>query len=163
MTIFGLDSAQVMRLASAVLVDADAEIDESGAAEVFARASWSGIAEPGDSVAGVLVTALGPAQALNALVDGWAMERVAGAVGDVVADSVTTRDLTLAFERWRPRLVSNAVITSLRQAARVSARLIRPTDRLWPAGVDDLGAHAPIALWARGIDAAVESLGSSYW
>ncbi|KQP54600.1 DNA-processing protein DprA [Agreia sp. Leaf283] len=161
MTTFGLDSNQVVRLASAVLADGDAEIDESGAAEVFARASWSGIAEPGDSVAGALVAALGPVQALTALVDGWAMERVAGAVGDAASDSLTTRDLALAFDRWRPRLVSNAIITSLRQAARVSARLIRPTDRLWPAGVDDLGVHGPIALWARGIDAAIESLGSS--
>jgi DNA processing protein len=160
-SIFGLDAGQVVRLASAVMVDGQAEIDESAAAEIFARASWTGIAEPGDSVAGALVAAMNPVQALTALVDGWTIERVAAAAGDAGADSLTTRDLALAFDRWRPRLVSSAVITSLRQAARVSARLILPADDIWPSAVDDLGVHAPIALWVRGIDAALESLGSS--
>jgi DNA processing protein len=161
MTIFGLDSNQVVRLASAVAVDGDAAVDDSLAAEIFARASWTGIAEPGDSVAGVLVSTLGPVQALTSLVDGWTVERVAAATVDAGADSVSARDLALAFDRWRPRLVSNAVITALRQAARVSARLILPTDELWPAAVDELGRHGPIALWVRGIDAALESLGTS--
>jgi DNA processing protein len=161
MTMFGLDSNQVVRLASAVAVDVDAAVDDSLAAEIFARASWTGIAEPGDSVAGVLVSTLGPVQALTSLVDGWTVERVAAATVDAGADSVSARDLALAFDRWRPRLVSNAVITALRQAARVSARLILPTDELWPAAVDELGRHGPIALWVRGIDAALESLGTS--
>jgi DNA processing protein len=161
MTLFGLDSNQVVRLASAVAVDVDAAVDESIAAEIFARASWTGIAEPGDSVAGALVSTLGPVKALTSLVDGWTVERVAAATADAGADSISARDLMLAFDRWRPRLVSNAVITALRQAARVSARLILPTDELWPAAVDELGMHGPIALWVRGIDAALESLGSS--
>jgi DNA processing protein len=161
MTIFGLDSNQVVRLASAVAVDVDAAVDDSLAAEIFARASWTGIAEPGDSVAGVLVSTLGPVQALTSLVDGWTVERVAAATVDAGVDSVSARDLAPAFDRWRPRLVSNAVITALRQAARVSARLILPSDELWPAAVDELGRHGPIALWVRGIDAALESLGTS--
>jgi DNA processing protein len=161
MTLFGLDSNQVVRLASAVAVDVDAAVDDSVAAEIFARASWTGIAEPGDSVAGALVSTLGPVKALTSLVDGWTVERVAAATADAGADSISARDLMLAFDRWRPRLVSNAVITALRQAARVSARLILPTDELWPAAVDELGMHGPIALWVRGIDAALESLGSS--
>jgi DNA processing protein len=161
MTTFGLDSNQVVRLASAVAVGVDAAVDESLAAEIFARASWTGIAEPGDSVAGALVSALGPAQALTSLVDGWTVERVVAATADAGAESISARDLTLAFDRWRPRLVSNAVITALRQAERVSARLLLPTDELWPAAVDELGMHGPIALWVRGIDAALESLGSS--
>jgi DNA processing protein len=161
MTTFGLDSNQVVRLASAVAVGVDAAVDASLAAEIFARASWTGIAEPGDSVAGALVSALGPAQALTSLVDGWTVERVVAATADAGAESISARDLTLAFDRWRPRLVSNAVITALRQAERVSARLLLPTDELWPAAVDELGMHGPIALWVRGIDAALESLGSS--
>lgn len=161
MTMFGLDSNQVIRLASAVAVAVDADVDDSIAAEIFARASWTGIAEPGDSVAGALVSTLGPVQALTSLVDGWAVERVAAATADAGADSISARDLTLAFDRWRPRLISHAVITALRQAARVSARLILPTDELWPTAVDELGMHRPIALWVRGIDAALESLGTS--
>ncbi|WP_374946559.1 DNA-processing protein DprA [Agreia sp.] len=163
MTIFGLDSSQVLRLAAAVAVDADADpgIDEATAAEIFARASWTSIAEPGDSIAGALVSSLGAVQALTSLVDTWPIDRVVAALADAGADSIAARDLALAFDRWRPRLVSSAVITAFRQAARVSARLIRPTDAIWPRGVDDLGVHAPIALWVRGIDAALCSLGSS--
>jgi DNA processing protein len=161
MTIFGLDSNQVVRLASAVAVDAQTDVDHSVATEIFARASWTGIAEPGDSVAGALVSALGPVQALTSLIDGWPIERVVAATIDAGADSMSPRDLALAFDRWRPRLVSHAAITALRQAARVSARLILPTDEVWPTAVDELGVHGPIALWVRGTDAALESLGSS--
>ncbi|SKB00975.1 DNA protecting protein DprA [Agreia bicolorata] len=161
MSIFALDSNQVMRLASAVSVDTKTEVDESAAAEIFARAAWTGIAEPGDSVAGALVTSLGPVAALTSLVDSWSIERVTAEAVAGGADSIAAHDLALAFDRWRPRLVSSAAITALRQAARVSARLVRPTDSIWPAGVDDLGVHGPIALWVRGIDAALESLSSS--
>jgi DNA processing protein len=64
-------------------------------------------------------------------------------------------ELAAGIERWRPRLRSSAVERVLHLAARIGATLIVP-GRLreqplpWPAGVDDLGAHAPIALWARG-------------
>lgn len=161
MTMFGLDSSQVVRLASAVAADIDADLDDEAAAEIFARASWTSIAEPGDSVAGAIVSALGPVQALTSLIDGWPIDHVTTALADAGAGSIAARDLALAFDRWRPRLVSSAVITALRQSARVSARLIRPTDRIWPSAVDDLGVHAPIALWVRGIDDALRSLASS--
>jgi len=64
-------------------------------------------------------------------------------------------ELAAGIERWRPRLRSSAVERVLHLAARIGATLIVP-GRLceqplpWPTGVDDLGAHAPIALWARG-------------
>jgi DNA processing protein len=161
MTVFGLDSNQVTRLASAVTAEADMPADSTAAAEIFARASWTGIAEPGDSVAGALVGSIGPIDALTALVDGWPLDRVAAALADAREDLLSIRDLGLALDRWRPRLISNAAITALQQAARVSARLLVPSDPLWPRGVDELGAHGPIALWLRGLDTAVESLGSS--
>ena len=161
MSVFGLDSRQVMGLASAVSSGADTEVDEALAAEIFARASWTGIAEPGDSVAGALVSSLGAVAALTSLVDSWTVDRVTAEAASTGADPVAAHDLALAFERWRPRLVSSAVITALRQAARVSARLLLPSDRSWPSAVDDLGVHGPIALWVRGVDAALDSLPSS--
>jgi DNA processing protein len=36
------------------------------------------------------------------------------------------------------------------QAARVGARLVIPSDPEWPAGLDELGVHAPLAIWVRG-------------
>ncbi len=38
----------------------------------------------------------------------------------------------------------------LRMAARRGVRLRIPSDRVWPEGLDDLGAHGPIALWTLG-------------
>lgn len=150
-----------MGLAAAVSAVTGAEVDEATAAEIFARASWTGIAEPGDSIAGALVASVGAVTALTSLVDSWTIDRVAAEISRSGVEAVAPHDLALAFERWRPRLVSSSVITALRQAARVSARLILPTDGVWPSAVDDLGAHGPIALWVRGVDAALASLPSS--
>jgi DNA protecting protein DprA len=70
-------------------------------------------------------------------------------------------ELDQGLQRWRPRLSSAAVLHSLQQAARVSARLALPGDELWPAGVDDLGLHAPLALWWRGVPQALLALSNS--
>lgn len=40
-------------------------------------------------------------------------------------------------------------------------RLLVPGDAGWPVGVDDLGDHAPIALWVRGDPALPDRLGRS--
>ncbi|WP_244894568.1 DNA-processing protein DprA [Agreia pratensis] len=156
-----MESNQVMGLAAAVSAVAGAEVDESAAAEIFARAAWTGIAEPGDSVAGALVSSLGAVAALTSLVDSWTIDRVTVECSSSGVDPVAPHDLALAFDRWRPRLVSSSVVMALRQAARVSARLILPADHVWPSAVDDLGVHGPIALWVRGVDAALESLPTS--
>jgi DNA processing protein len=70
-------------------------------------------------------------------------------------------DLKAALDRWRPRVVSAAAVIALRQAARYSARLLVPTDASWPAGFADLGLHEPIALWLRGNESTLQSLGTS--
>jgi DNA processing protein len=57
-----------------------------------------------------------------------------------------------------PRLASATAPTSLSEAARFDARLLVPGDELWPAGFDDLGPHAPLAIWLRGNAEALESL-----
>ncbi|CAD5995535.1 DNA-processing protein DprA [Agreia sp. COWG] len=161
MTTFGLETAQISRLASAVVSRHDAVLDDAGAAEIFARASWTGIAEPGDGVAGVLVSHIGAPRALTALIEGWKPDRLGAVLIEAGGDSVSSRDLSLALDRWRPRLVSNAAISALRQAALVSSRLLLPDDPLWPQGFADLGVHAPLALWLRGVNDAVGSLGTS--
>ena len=99
MTIFGLDPAQVRRLAVGVLIDHDAVVDDAGAAEIFARASWTGIAEPGDGVAGALVSGIGAPQALTALIEGWRPERLGAVLAEAGTDSVLTRDLVAALDR----------------------------------------------------------------
>jgi DNA processing protein len=177
MTMFGLDERTVRGLSRGVRRDAgEREPDAVSAgtsersgdgAEVFARAAWSTIAEPGDGTAGAVVGCLGAAGALTAVVEHWTPTRLAeavlertiggaGALGDDLAPSIEQ-----ALQRWTPRLRSRDVILCLRQAERVGAGLLLPGDRLWPADVDDLGAHAPLVLWWRGIPAAFAALSQS--
>ena len=161
MTLFGLEESRVVALTTGVRgagIDAAAE-----AGEVFARAAWTGIAEPGDGTAGLLVGCLGASTALTAVLDTWTPTMLATAVRDAGAGAAEELEdeLDQGLQRWRPRLSSAEVIRSLQQAARVSAQLVLPGDAHWLVGVDDLGLHAPLALWWRGIPSALAALPNS--
>lgn len=156
-TMFGLDEAAVIPLMTALVGDRPlAELEAR-----FARASWTGIAEPGDRVAGLMVATLGPTAALTAVIEKQVPERVLAALREAGNAEVLLDDITKAIERWRPRLTSSVAITAIRQAARYSVRLLIPADESWPSGFDDLGEHSPIALWIRGNDNTVNSLNTS--
>ncbi len=178
MSIFGLDDGEVTALLRAVGGHVvDDEPDREAIRDRFARATWSGIAEPGDRTAGQVIEALGVADALDAVVARWPAKRWAatlagecsdgaisdGAISDGrVSDGVVSEgEFERAIARWQPRLKSEAVILSLRHAARYRMRLLTPDDDGWPSGLSDLGLHAPIALWVRGTDAALAALGRS--
>ncbi|RIJ52507.1 DNA-protecting protein DprA, partial [Clavibacter phaseoli] len=85
-------------------VDADTE-------EVAARCTWSGIAEPGDRVAGAVIGVLGACAALAAVVDGCSAETVVGAMLEAGLDlqedgrAALVGEVDGALERWRPRVV----------------------------------------------------------
>lgn len=118
-----------------------------------ARAVWSALVEPGDLVAGALVATCGAAGALawveacvaSASPDWTGLEAMAGPV-----DRELRRRLTLALRRWGARWSSLAPDGDRAAAERCGARLVVPGDGDWPAGLDDLGAAAPFALWLRG-------------
>ncbi len=115
-------------------------VDESDPLGALARAVWSVLIEPGDSEAGALIAARGPLEALRT------------AVGD------DSDELRRARARWMPRLRPDAIDEALDAARRCGARLLRPGDAAWPRGLDDLGPHAPVALWCRGrVDASRRS------
>jgi DNA processing protein len=158
MTMFGLKEAEVATLVRAV---AGEQLDREAIRERFARASWTGIAEPGDSIAGLVVAALGAVDSLEGLVEQWSARawlealRLVGVVD--VAESVVEE----ALARWKLRVKSEPTLLALRQAARYGARLLTPGTAGWPAGVDDLGPHAPIALWVRGTEVALAALDNS--
>ncbi len=156
MSMFGLKEAEVSELVRAV---SSRELDRDGIEERFARAAWSGLAEPGDRVAGTLIDLLGAPRALAALVERRAAEHI---VSDLGANgAVTEHDIQLGLDRWQPRLTSATALISLRQAARFGVRLRVPGDELWITGVDDLGEHGPIALWMRGTDDSIRALDRS--
>lgn len=114
-------------------------------AECVARAAWSVMAEPGDAVAGALIEALGAGEALSAVLGDAASLMPSGA-----ASGQASRTLAEGRARWRPRADPRAVRQALRSAFDVGARLVIPGDTHWPVSLDDLGPHAPSALWVRG-------------
>lgn len=150
MSVFGLDGAEITGLVRILCPDPD----RGTVRQLFARASWTGIAEPGDRAAGELVAALGPDGALASLVEAWPVSRITDAASAAGSD-LATADIESALARWSPRLKSGVALVALRQAVRFAVQLLVPGDPSWPTGVDDLGCHAPIALWLRGNGSAL--------
>jgi DNA processing protein len=144
MTVFGLDDAVVRQLVTDV--SATRDLDDVCVADRFARAAWSVITEPGDGDAGALIADRGAAEALrNVLHDTEADVQRAGAVPFSPE----------AMQRWRPRLRSSEVLRALTMAFRVGVQMLVPASERtpadpWPHGADDLGDHAPVALWVLG-------------
>jgi DNA processing protein len=157
-SMFGLGEAEVATLVRAI---AGESLDRDAIRDRFARSTWTGIAEPGDRTAGLVVQALGAADALDAVVARWPAPQWSAAIIQSGVDGVPESEFQQAIERWQPRLKSAAALLAVRQAARYGARLLVPDAPGWPIGVDDLGLHAPIALWVRGIEGALAALDSS--
>ena len=153
---FGLKDAEVAILVRAVAGD---DLDHAGIEERFARATWTGMAEPGDRTAGLVVSALGAARALTAVVERLTVDEFIAQIGQsaVIGES----ELRQGIDRWLPRLNSGNALIALRQAARFGARLRIPSDEGWPEGLASLEMFAPLALWTRGTEEAYLSLGRS--
>ncbi|WP_434812125.1 hypothetical protein [Microbacterium sp. bgisy189] len=133
-------------------MSAGAQQHGSAAEERHARALWSGVVEPGDGIAGALVATLGAERAWQAAADG---DAAAAAVA-----GLDERTFSRARARWRPR--ASDAHRAVDDARRVGVRLVVPGDPEWPRRVDDLGTHAPIALWVRGAQ-ALESNAPTDW
>lgn len=111
---------------------------------LLARAAWSRLVEPGDAVAGALVAALGPQDALAWL-------RRAGPLPLLGAtDGRARAALAAAAERWRTRLPTLDPARDLGMLDRLGGRLLVPEGAWWPDGLADLGPAAPMCLWVRG-------------
>ena len=140
--------------------DADTE-------EVAARCTWSGIAEPGDRVAGAVIGVLGACASLAAVVDGCSPETVVGAMLEAGLDlqedgrAALVGEVDGALERWRPRVVRAEALARLHAARAVGAHVLVPGDPRWPVGADDLGPHAPLVLWCTGAPDAIAALTGS--
>ena len=155
MTMFGVSENEAVPLLTAL---AGRELGRDDQLELFARAAWSGIAEPGDRMAGVIVRHLGAVEALRTVLTRPSVDTLLVRLRDGGAPDPDQQQVADALGRWRPRLQVSSVLHAMRQAARVDARLLVPADLRWPAGVDDLEEHAPIALWVRGTDAALAAV-----
>lgn len=147
MSIAGIAEAEFAPLVRAIAGD---DLSAAEAGERFARAAWTGLAEPGDRHAGLVMAALGAARSLDLVVadvDAATLAHEVARRSDLEPDPDDWAD---ALKRWRPRADPNAALLAVRQAARFGMRLLVPGDDDWPARLDDLQTHAPFALWARG-------------
>lgn len=121
-------------------------LDEHALVERLARVVWSHLIEPGDSVAGRMIDALGAAQALRSfLADRWPAE-------------VTAKEFSDARKRWSPRVSASAVADALRIAQARNMSLVVPGDEDWPTQLEDLGPHTPVCLWVRGTPSVLQRL-----
>jgi DNA processing protein len=113
----------------------------------MARAVWSGLAEPGDAVAGALVATLGAIEALELVRSAASGAQpvpklaLAGATAERVARSVAG---------WAQRLDAGQPDAHLAWFDRLGGRVVVPNDPQWPPALDDLGAARPMCLWVRG-------------
>ena len=158
-SMFGLSESEVLPLMGAISTDENPR-------EAFARATWTGIIEPGDSIAGFVIGILGAAGALDLLVERTPADVWLSTLNGITAafntpQPITEEELTASIERWTPRAKSAPALMAIRQAARYGAKLLTPASPLWPEGLADLGPAAPAALWVRGTDTALEALGTS--
>lgn len=157
-SMFGIKEAVVAPLIREL---AGEELQPSEIAERFARSAWTGIAEPGDRIAGILVASIGASRALTAVVERWPLARMVSAVREAGTEILTEEEAADALKRWQPRIASASALIALKQATRLNVRLLIPGDPAWPAGMTDLGLHGPIALWVRGNVSTMLSLEQS--
>jgi DNA processing protein len=121
------------------------------------RAALTYLAEPADPALGALLTVCEPAEVMAAikadsLPQAWLQSDDSPA---------RRRALEAALGRWRLRLSWLPDDAGLANAHRDGIRLVCPADPEWPAGLDELGAARPYALWLRGQANLRETCGRS--
>lgn len=134
----------------------------------LAFAIWSHLTEPGDMLAGALVTRLGPEVALEAIrhknPTGQAIKalRALDEHEELLQRAAAfEQELGESIARWRARDNNAAVLRSLESWNRLGGQLITPDSADWPERLDDLAAGRPHALWLRGNRAALGELSDS--
>lgn len=119
------------------------QLDPTNTAHV--AATWSIIAEPGDTWAGHLRQALGNEEALRwALSPYTALNHIAG------PNQAHPRGWRAAWQRWNTHEQTPNTHHQLEILAALDGRLITPDMDEWPTQLNDLGHAAPPALWVLG-------------
>jgi DNA processing protein len=125
------------------------DVSQEGRDDLFARACWATITEPGDRIAGVLIRELGAAQALSAVMEKHSSQKIFSRFAGQ-ADEEYEAQLSESLRQWFSRLEGSVVTTALEHAAGIGAYLVSPQTDVWPIGLSDLDLHQPFVLWVRG-------------
>ena len=150
------------------LVELLPDVVDSELQDYFAAISWSTICEPGDGFAGLLVSTLGALGALETELQGLSSTQVKERVlqsgidaNEVDSFGAFEKAHLIARERWRPRLYLKLVREAIYGIRKVHGSIITSTSSGWPEQLNDLGFHAPMALWIRGSLVSLEALQKS--
>ena len=119
-------------------------------AVVHARAAWSRLVEPGDLVAGALVQALGPVEALDWVRAAW-LRGAAGGGPHAGLSAPALARLDRALGGWAARREGLDPRRDIDAVVRLGGRVLVPEEPCWPARLDDLGPAAPACLWQLGV------------
>jgi DNA processing protein len=152
MTWFGLKESVVAPLIRQVSDGGGAsDLPAREIVERFARATWTGIAEPGDRIAGVLIATLGAAAALEAVLDRWPVDRLLTALVSPGTDGLSGGGDN-ASHRGGPlggRLVAEATATADLLPDDVSAADLASAQARWQPRVGSTTAVLALEQAAR--------------
>jgi DNA processing protein len=135
------------------------------ALELVSSATISMVTEPGDRMAGALAGHLGRLVLLNLLVDGLETRAVLRALAEAFATDSLRQSfgdlestLSDSRQRWLPRLSKSRLIHLFEQSKALGLSLLTPSNKFWPAGLDDLQYAAPAMLFIEGERSALGEL-----
>lgn len=114
-------------------------------------AIWSQITEPGDSVGGLLRRTFGISQSLEYVNSSiQPRELLAKIPEDSFRSDEFIQHLDDSLECWRRRIKTVEPARALEAIYKLDGQLVTPEDPRWPIYLDDLGDHAPAAIWVIG-------------
>ena len=132
-------------------------VNEELRINVFAHAAWSVICEPGDGFAGLMVSVLGAARALELEINKTSVSQIKEEIQRTANDpfviekfGVFEKAHHLARARWASRIALEPVRVALYQITKIGGQLVSPIEENWPKQLFDLGNHSPMALWVLG-------------
>ena len=156
------------KLAKSELQELLPEQSEDTLEDFFSHLASSVICEPGDGFAGLLVGALGATAALNSELQNLSSQSVKVSL---LESGISASELDrfgvfevahhAARERWRPRLSLGAVKQAISKMQQIRGFMLTPVSAGWPEQLSDLGYNAPMALWVRGSQTAIDRLSKS--
>lgn len=136
--------------------------------ETFAYLAWSVVCEPGDGFAGLLVKQIGPVAALCSELQDYSAAQLRQ---KLLESGLTLAELErfgsfekthlAARERWRPRISLAAVKSAITKISSLKGSTLTPNSSDWPAQLNELEYHEPMALWIRGSRSSLSRLSRS--
>lgn len=122
---------------------------EAARRDAAARMIWGHLCESGDNVLNLLIDEIGAETALKLFLAADTAPTFCAALSSRNT-TLTTQQVTAAWKRWSPRLLTLSLEDSLRTAAHHGFTPLVAHHPAWPPALNDLGADAPLVLWVRG-------------